>query len=108
MQWSVELHEEAARELRALPTDLQARFLRVAELIETFGPHAVREPHVKPIDGKLWEIRMKGASGIARALYVTVIGRRIVVLRCFVKKQQKTPAREIAVALSRMKEVIDG
>ena len=108
MQWRVELHEEAASELRALPPDLRARFLRIARLIEEFGPHAVREPHVKPIDGKLWEIRMKAASGIARALYVTVTGRRVVVLLCFMKKQQKTPQREITLAVKRMKDIADG
>lgn len=48
---------------------------------------------------------MKGRSGIARACYVTAIGRRVVVVHVFQKKTQKTPRREILVALKRAKEV---
>ena len=61
----------------------------------------VREPHVKHIRGPLWEMRLKGKAGIARALYVTAPGQRVVVLRVFVKKTEKTPPREIEQALER-------
>jgi phage-related protein len=60
---------------------------------------------VKHVDGPLWEIRMKGRDGISRALYVTAVERRVVVVRVFVKKTQKTPRREIRLALERAKEV---
>jgi phage-related protein len=49
---------------------------------------------------------MKGRSGIARAVYVTAVGKRIVVVHAFVKKTQKTPRREIEIALKRAKEVL--
>jgi phage-related protein len=45
--------------------------------------------------------RLKGRSGIARALYVTRIGQRVVVVRVFVKKTEKTPRSEIEKALQR-------
>ena len=48
---------------------------------------------------------MTGRDGIARALYVTAIGRRVVVVRAFVKKTQKTPERELELARKRAKEV---
>jgi phage-related protein len=48
---------------------------------------------------------LKGKSGIARAVYVTAVGRRIVVVHVFTKKTQKTPRREIEIALKRAKEV---
>lgn len=48
---------------------------------------------------------MRGRDGIARALYVTAVGRRVVVVRVFAKKTQKTPRREIELALRRAKEV---
>jgi phage-related protein len=51
-------------------------------------------------------MRLRGRDGIARALYVTVTGQRVVVVRVFVKKTQKTPRREIALALERAKEVV--
>ncbi len=69
------------------------------------GLERVREPHVKHLDGKLWEMRLTGRDGIARALYVTATGRRIIVLHAFVKKSQKTPAAALALAMARMKEV---
>ena len=49
---------------------------------------------------------MKGKDGISRAVYVTAIGRRVVVVRVFIKKTQTTPAREIELALKRALEVL--
>ena len=54
----------------------------------------------------LWEMRMRGRDGISRALYVAASGQRVVIVRVFVKKTQKTPSREIDLALSRAKEVL--
>src|SRR6201996_8084251 len=106
MSWQVEiLNEIVAAEIAALPTDMQARFLRLAERIASVGLESLGEPHVKHLEGKLWELRLTGRDGIARALYVTAIGRRLVVVRAFVKKTQKTPRAEIELALQRAKEV---
>jgi phage-related protein len=65
----------------------------------------MREPHVKHLEGPLWEMRMRGKDGVSRAIYVTARGRRVVVVRVFLKKTQKTPRREIDLALERAKEV---
>ena len=106
MAWRVEiLNEAVAAEITALPADMQARFLRLAERIVSVGLESLGEPHVKHLEGKLWELRLTGRDGIARALYVTAIGRRVVVVRAFVKKTQKTPRSEIELALQRAKEV---
>jgi phage-related protein len=69
------------------------------------GLESLGEPHVKHLEGKLWELRLTGRDGIARALYVTAIGRRVVVVRAFVKKTQRTPRAEIELALRRAKEI---
>ncbi|MGO9773969.1 MAG: type II toxin-antitoxin system RelE/ParE family toxin [Roseiarcus sp.] len=106
MAWRVEiLNETVVAEISALPADMQARFLRLAERIAQAGLESLYEPHVKHLEGKLWELRLTGRDGIARALYVTAIGRRVVVVRAFVKKSQKTPRTEIELALRRAKEV---
>lgn len=106
MSWIVEtLNETVDEELAALPVDMRARFTRIAFLIESMGLERVTEPHVKHLEGPLWEMRMTGKDGISRALYVTAKGKRIVVVRVFVKKTQKTPRREIELALKRAKEV---
>ncbi len=61
---------------------------------------------MKHLEGPLWEMRMRGKDGIPRAAYVTATGRRVVVVRVFAKKTQKTPRREIEIALKRAKEVL--
>ena len=102
--WLVEtLDETVDAELSALPPDMRARYVRIAELIEAVGLPNMREPHVKHVRGPIWEIRLKGKAGIARALYVVVRGRRVIVVRVFVKKTQKTPGAEIDLALRRGK-----
>ncbi|HJO57402.1 MAG TPA: type II toxin-antitoxin system RelE/ParE family toxin [Nitrospinaceae bacterium] len=106
MDWNVEtLNTKVDEELESLEPTLLTKFLHISEMLETYGPHKVREPYVKPLGNKLWEIRMKGKSGIARAIYVTVKERRIVVLHVFVKKTDKTPRSAINLALNRLKEM---
>jgi len=106
MRWSVHLLDASVRaELESLPKDVIASFLLIARLIESEGLENVREPYVKHLEAPLWEMRMKGRDGIARAFYVTAVGRRVVVVRVFTKKTQKTPRREIELALRRAKEV---
>ena len=95
----------AEREIRRLPADLQARFLHVAEMLEDLGPHKVGKPHVRHLGNKLWEMRMKGRDRIARAIYFAAKGKRLVVVKAFVKKTQKTPRREIETAISRIKDL---
>mgnify|MGYP000990262064 CR=1 FL=1 len=104
--WAVHFTVDALKEFQAFPADLQACGLRIIDLLETAGPHQVREPYVKPVAGKLWEMRLKGKDGIARALYFAHVGRRLCVVRVFVKKTQKTPQVEIELALRRMAEVL--
>ena len=106
MNWTVEfLSTEVRDELDGLPLDVRASFERIVRLVQTFGLERVHAPYIAHLDGRLWEMRLKGKDGIARALYVTTIGRRIVVVRVFVKKTQKTPRREIELALKRAEEV---
>ncbi|MBN9347735.1 MAG: type II toxin-antitoxin system RelE/ParE family toxin [Devosia sp.] len=107
MRWTVETLDVVDAEIEALPPGLQARLLRLLDMVEALGLEQLHEPHVKHIDGKLWELRARAAEGIARGMYVTVSGRRVVVLHVFVKKSQKTPARAIAVARDRMRKVVE-
>jgi phage-related protein len=106
MTWTVEVLDASVRaELEAQPKDIQARYLRIVGLIEGHGLERIREPYVRHLRGRLWEMRMKGRDGIARAIYVTAAGRRVVVVRVFAKKTEKTPHREIELALRRAEEV---
>jgi len=106
MPWRVEiLNETVAAELAALPEDMQARFVRLADRITSAGLQSLGEPHAKHLEGKLWELRLTGRDGIARVLYVTAVGQRVVVVRVFVKKTQKTPRGEIELALQRARGI---
>src|ERR1700693_3055750 len=105
MGWRVEFLDDGVKAaLDALPDDIRARFERIVNLIQTSGLERLREPYVKHLEGRLWEMRMKGKDGIARAAYVTATGHRVVVVHVFVKKTEKTPHREIETALKRAKE----
>ncbi len=99
------VNEDVKAALYALPRDMRANFERIVSLMKEHGLERVREPYVKHIEGPLWEMRMKGKSGIARALYVTAVGMRVVVVHVFEKKTQKTPRHEIGIALKRVKEI---
>src|SRR5690606_12118422 len=103
--WTVEYLLSAADERANLPLDMRARLQRMVETIQLHGLLALPRNWVKPLGDKLWELRITGKDGIARAIYVMATGRRVVVVRIFVKKSQKTPKRELELARQRAKEV---
>ena len=104
MPWTAEtLSDSVDKELEDLPVDVRAKFIHICELIEEFGHEQVGMPNVKHLDGPLWEMRMKSS----RALYVKVPHKRVIVVRVFMKKTQKTPKREIDLALQRAKNILE-
>lgn len=100
--WTVNIHPLADAELKSIPLDMQARFVHIAELLEELGPQRVGLPHIRPLEGKLWEMRMTGRDGIARAVYAAIQGRRLLVLHVFIKKTQTTPRKAIETAMKRL------
>ena len=78
-------------EIAALPKDRQAAFLRLVARIEAVGLERVGHPHVKHLRDKLWEMRFSGRDGIARAIYVTIVGQRVIVVHAFVKRAKRRP-----------------
>jgi phage-related protein len=106
MPWTVEtLSPTVDAEIDALPADMRARLTRYAGLIERFGPQSLPPAAFKHLEDRLWELRLTGRDGISRAIYVTSTGQRVVIVRVFVKKTQKTPSRELELARQRAKEV---
>ena len=83
------------------------RLAHIIDLLEELGPARVGMPHTRPLGDKLWEIRVKGRDGIARAIYTAASGRRLMLLRVFRKKTEQTPRREIELALRRARRWID-
>lgn len=106
MPWTIEFLDAEVREkLYSLPLDMRAVFERISHLIEDHGLAGMRAPYVKHLEGPVWEMRLTGRDGIARAAYITVKERRVVVVHVFRKKTQKTPRRDIEFALKKAKEV---
>ena len=104
--WIVEtLNSLVDSEIENLPEDMQARLARFAQIIGNFGLQALPSDATKHLEDKLWEFRLTGKSGISRAIYVTAKGKRVVILRAFIKKTQKTPKTELELARHRAKEV---
>jgi phage-related protein len=105
MNWSIKYYSTDVEEsVLELPDGLLARYLRLTDLMLEFGPN-LGMPHTKAIKDGLFELRIKSKEGIARVFYCTVINRRIFMLHIFIKKSQKTPKKELKLAMSRLKEV---
>ena len=98
------VNENARQELITLPMSIRQRAFALLDRMKIAGPN-LGMPHTRPMGNGLFEIRATGKEGIGRVMYCTFIGRRIVVLHCFVKKTQKTPTKEIEIALARMGEL---
>ena len=108
--WVVKYDERLEEWFETIPADIKAKVLRIVDMLVIFGPHNVREPYVKHVEGqrKLFEIRAKGQDGIARVFYCTISGQKIILLHGFIKKTDKTPKKEINIAVKRMQEVMHG
>ena len=104
MTWEIKYHDDKLQEaVLALPAGLLARYLHLTDRMVEYGPD-LGMPHTRAMGSGLFEMRLKSLEGIGRVFYCILVGRRIVVLHHFVKKTDKTPPRELAVARKRMKE----
>jgi len=105
MAYAITYYDERVQEqVLALPNTLAARYVVLTGRMSVVGAN-LGEPHTKAMGQGLFELRLKGAEGIARVFYCALVGRRIVMLHSFVKKTGKTPRRVLELALDRMKEV---
>lgn len=105
MTYTITYYDAALQaEIMALSATLQARYIGLTARMMIYGAN-LGSPHTEALGGGLFELRLKGAEGIARVFYCTLIGKQIVMLHCFVKKSQKTPVSERKIAEARMKEI---
>jgi phage-related protein len=104
MDYTISYFSEAVqKDILALPDTLAARYVVLSRRMVALGPN-LGEPHTKAFGEGLFEMRLKGAEGIARVFFCTLVGKRIVMLHSFVKKSDRTPLREREIAQTRMKE----
>ena len=96
--------QEVQDDIMTLPATLKARYIGLTNRMLEFGPH-LGLPHTDAFGGGLFELRLKGAEGIARVFFCTMVEQEIVMLHSFMKKTQKTPEKELKLAKKRMKEI---
>jgi phage-related protein len=107
MSWTITYYSESVQaEILALPAGFLARYLRYSDRMEVYGAD-LGMPHTRAMGEGLFELRLKAAEGIARIFYCTMVGKKIMILHQFIKKTNKTPPKELAIARRRMKEVKD-
>jgi phage-related protein len=105
MLYRIEFYNARVRsEILAWPSGIAARFVAITERMIEHSPD-LGLPYTRAMGGGMFEIRAQGRDGIGRAFFCSMAGRRIVILHGFIKKTQKTPAAELAIARSRLKEI---
>ena len=97
-------NQEVQEDIMNLPVTLQARYIGLTDRMIEYGSN-LGLPHTDAFGGGLFELRLKGAEGIARVFFCTMIEQKIVMLHSFIKKTQKTPEKELKLAKQRMKEL---
>jgi phage-related protein len=105
MVYSIDYYsQEVQEDIMNLPVTLQARYIGLTDRIIQYGPN-LGLPHTDAFGGGLFELRLKGAEGIARVFFCTMVGQEIIMLHSFIKKTQKTPSKELKLAKQRMREL---
>jgi phage-related protein len=108
MTYSLEYYNQSVEDdILEWPVDLLADYTHLSGLLIELGPE-LKMPHSKALGKGLFELRPKAASGIGRAFYCFLMGKKIVVVHAFIKKTQKTPEKELKLARKRVKELKNG
>jgi phage-related protein len=105
MEWEIVYYSvDLQNAILAFPVGIQARYIHLTERMQIFGPD-LGMPHTRALGKGLFELRMKSKEGIGRVFFGTLPGRQIIMLHALVKKSQKTPAKELKLARTRLIEV---
>jgi phage-related protein len=105
MTWTISFYQGVEEDILSMPPKIQARMLKLLEMIEEHGAN-LGAPHTEAMGAGLFEIRAKAQEGIGRSLFCYLKDEEVHILIAFVKKSQKTPQKELALAKARMKEVL--
>ena len=80
-----------------------AKILRLIDALSKHGPN-LGMPYSKYLGDGLLELRVVGKNNV-RIFYIFYKDRHIYLLHAFKKKTQKTPIRELRIAINRKKEL---
>jgi len=113
MEWTIEFYKTVDNKspieewLKTIPKTAYAKLLRNMKLLREFNI-TLKEPYVKPLGDKLYEIRAKDANGIYRVVYFAYTGKKFIILHGFTKKTQKTATKDLNLSKKRMEEITNG
>ena len=82
----------------SLDTKMRAKALGCIEILAEYG-NTLREPYSKSLGKGLFELRIKFSTDITRLFYFFFINNKIILTHGIIKKTDKTPPSEIALAL---------
>lgn len=80
-----------------LDAKMFVKVVRTIDMLKQVGP-SMRLPYSEHLDDGIFEIRVKQGTNITRVLYFFFVGKKIILTNGFVKKTQKTPKNELALA----------
>lgn len=64
-----------------------------------------KEPFSKALRDGLFEIRVRSRNDIIRIIFTFMKGQKIILLHGFIKKTEKTPAKELDLVKQRLKQI---
>ena len=92
--------EPVAEFLDSLDSKMSAKLVGLMEILEEKGTE-LRMPYSEHLEDGIFELRCKQGSNITRVMYFFYVGNKIITTNGFVKKTQKTPAKELKLAKER-------
>ena len=85
--------------------DSRIKLNKIRDYMKTLSVYGTQagEPYIKHLDGEIWELRPLRD----RILFVAWVNGSYVLLHQFMKKTQKTPAREIEKAKRELADIVE-
>jgi phage-related protein len=103
MRKEIVFEDHAWKEYHKLALKIREEFVSLLEKLEEKGK--LYEPEGKKINQDLFEMRIRFDLNQWRGLYGYFKENKIIILRFFQKKTQKTPKKEMDLALKRLKRL---
>jgi phage-related protein len=108
MSWTISFYKTSRGEkpveefIKVQQLRARAKIGHLIELLKTYG-HTLSVPHAKRLRSELYELRIRGKVEL-RILY-TFQKQTVILLHGFRKQTQKTPQKEIDIALKRIQSL---
>jgi len=109
MVWTVKFFQTARGDspveefIKKLDEATYSKILHSIVLLRDYGP-TLKPPYTKKIKNKLYELRI--SKKVAVRIFYMMINEEYYLLHVFKKKTQKIPAKELKIALDRMRKLV--